>query len=91
MLIIYAFLFKNNMIRLWIGLEIRHRGVMSLYATEDKTAVVVVALHRNVSRNSVRFKALTFTVCVESVPLYHFKLAYVVLHVAGRKLFEIRF
>ena len=25
-----------------------------------------------------------FTVCVKSVPLYHFKLAYVVLHMAVR-------
>ena len=30
------------MIRLEIGLEIRHRGVMSLCAIEDKSAVVVV-------------------------------------------------
>ena len=30
------------MIRLEIGLEIRHREVMSLCAIEDKTAVVVV-------------------------------------------------
>ena len=46
------------MIRLEIGLEIRHCGVMSLCVTEDKTAiVVVVALCRSVSRNPVRFKA----------------------------------
>ena len=30
------------MIRLEVGLEIRHRGVMSLRAIEDKTAVVAV-------------------------------------------------
>ena len=42
------------MIRLEIGLEIRYRGVMSLCAIEDKTAVVVVASYR---RNPVRFKA----------------------------------
>ena len=46
------------MIRLEIGLEIRHCGVMSLCAIEDKTAVVVVASYRSVSRNPVRFKAL---------------------------------
>ena len=46
------------MTRLEIGLEIRHRGVMSLCAIENKTAVVVVASYRSVSRNPVRFKAL---------------------------------
>ena len=46
------------MIRLKIGLEIRHRGVLSLCAIEEKTAVVVVASYRSVSRNPVRFKAL---------------------------------
>ena len=46
------------MIRLEIGLEIRHCGVMSLCAIEDKTVVVVVALYRSVSRNPVRFKVL---------------------------------
>ena len=29
-----------------------------------------------------------FTVCVKSVPLYHFKIAYVVLHTAVKELFE---
>ena len=29
-----------------------------------------------------------FTVCVKSVPLYHFKLAYVGLHMAVKELFE---
>ena len=29
-----------------------------------------------------------FTVCVKSVPLYHFKLAYVVLHMAVKEFFE---
>ena len=37
---------------------IRHRGLMSLYAIEDKTAVVVVASYHSVSRNPVCFKAL---------------------------------
>ena len=46
------------MIRLEIGLEIRHRGVMSLCAIENKTAVVVVTSYCSVSRNPVRFKAL---------------------------------
>ena len=57
---IYTILFINYMIRLKIGLEIRrHRGVMSLCAIEDKTAVVIVASYRSVSRNPVRFKALS--------------------------------
>ena len=29
-----------------------------------------------------------FTVCVKSVPLYHFKLACVVLHMAGKDFLE---
>ena len=47
------------MIRLEIGLEIIHSGVMRVCAIEDNTAVVVVvASYRSVSRNPVRFKAL---------------------------------
>ena len=46
------------MILLEIWLEIRHRGVMSLSLTEDKTAVVVVASYGGVSRNPFHFKAL---------------------------------
>ena len=47
------------MIGLKIGLEISHGAqVMRVYAIEDKTAVVVVASYRSVSRNPVRFKAL---------------------------------
>ena len=30
-----------------------------------------------------------FTVCVKYVPLYHFKLAFVVLHMAVKKVFGI--
>ena len=41
-----------------IRLEIRHGGVMRVCAIKDKTAVVVVASYRSVSRNPVRFKAL---------------------------------
>ena len=44
--------------RFEIGLEIRHRGVMSWCTIEDKTAVVVVALYRCVLRNPVRLNAL---------------------------------
>ena len=63
---IYTFSFINYMIRLEIGFEIRHRGAMSLWAIEDKTAVVVVASYRSVSRNPVHFKALVITtVCVK--------------------------
>ena len=29
-----------------------------------------------------------FTVCVKSVPLYHFKFAYVALHMAVKEFFE---
>ena len=39
-----------------MGLEIKHRGVMSLYVIKDKTAVVVVASYRSFSGNPVRFK-----------------------------------
>ena len=46
------------MIRLEIGLKLRHGGVMMVWATEDKTAVVVVASYRSVSRNPFLFKAL---------------------------------
>ena len=35
--------------------------------------------------------SFTFTVCVKSVPLYHFKLAYVVLHVTIKEFFEAHF
>ena len=50
------------MIRLEIGLEMRHGGVMRVCAIEDKTAVVVVASYRSVARNSVRFKAVDLCV-----------------------------
>ena len=46
------------MIRLKIGLEIRHDEVMRVCATEEKTVVVVVASYHCVSRNPVHFKAL---------------------------------
>ena len=49
------------MIKLEIRLKLRHRGVMKLCAIEDKTAIVVVASYRSVSRIPVRFKALTLT------------------------------
>ena len=45
----------NYMIRLEIGLEIRHGGVISVCALEDKTAVVVVA-----SRNIAMFQEIPF-------------------------------
>ena len=32
-----------------------------------------------------------FTVCVKSVPLNHFKFAYVVLHMAVKEFFETHF
>ena len=32
-----------------------------------------------------------FTVCVKSVPLYHFKLTYVVLQMAVKEVFETHF
>ena len=54
------------MIRLEIELEIRHRGMMSLCAIEDKIAVLVVVSYRSVSRNPVRFKAV--------VLINHFRL-----------------
>ena len=47
--------FINYMIRLEIGLQIRHGGVMRMCGIEDKIYFVVVASYR---RNPVRFKAL---------------------------------
>ena len=35
--------------------------------------------------------SFTFTVCVKSVPLDHFKLAYVILHMAVKEFFETHF
>ena len=35
--------------------------------------------------------SFTFTVCVRSVPRYHFKLAYVVLQMAVKEFFETHF
>ena len=35
--------------------------------------------------------SLIFTVCVKFVPLHHFKLAYVVLHIAVKQFFETHF
>ena len=35
--------------------------------------------------------AHSFSVCVKSVPLYHFKLAYVVLNIAIKAVFETHF
>ena len=32
-----------------------------------------------------------FTVCAKPVPLYHFKFAYVVLHIAVKEFFETHF
>ena len=58
---INTFLYINYMIRIEIGIEIRCRGVMSLCATEGKTAVVVVASYRSVSTNPIRFKAQVFS------------------------------
>ena len=51
--------FINYMIRLEVGLEIRYDGVMRVCAIEDKPDVVVAASYRSVSRNPVRFKALS--------------------------------
>ena len=35
--------------------------------------------------------SLIFTVCVKSVPLYHFRLVHVVLHKAMKEIFETHF
>ena len=35
--------------------------------------------------------SLIFAACVKSVPLYHLKLAYVVLHMAVKEFFETYF
>ena len=63
---IYTFLFIIYTIRLEIRLEIRHRGVMSLCTTEDKTAVVVVAVFQEipfVSRPWIIHTNLSSSVC----------------------------
>ena len=39
---------------------------MRVWAIEDKTAVVVVASYRSVSRNPVRFKTLAPTQCLRT-------------------------
>ena len=46
-----------------------------------------VQLIKRVFENS----SFIFTVCVKSVPRYHFKLAYVILQTAVKELFETRF
>ena len=35
--------------------------------------------------------SFVFTVCVKFVPLYHFKLGYVVLHMVVKEFFETHF
>ena len=35
--------------------------------------------------------SFVFSVCIKSVPLYHFKLAYVVLHMAVKEIFGSHF
>ena len=60
------------MIRLEIGLEIRHGGVMRVCTIEDKTVVfvvVVVVSYRSVSRNLGRFKTLLFAM-IRCAPKY---------------------
>ena len=46
---------------------------------------------RNRETNPVGENSSIFTVRVKSVPLYHFKLAYVVLHVVVKAFFEAHF
>ena len=36
----------------------------------------------------VKIAHFIFSVCVKSVPLCHFRLAFVVLHMAGKEFFE---
>ena len=53
--------FINYTIRLEVGLEIRHGGVMRVCVIEDKTAIVIAASYHSVSRNSVRFEPQEYT------------------------------
>ena len=47
---------------------------------------------RTCERNAVgENSSFIFTVCVKSVSLYHFKLAYVDLHMAVKEFFENKF
>ena len=39
----------------------------------------------------VENSSFIFTVCIKSAPLYHVKLAYVVLHMAVKEFFETNF
>ena len=39
-------------------------------------------------RVKIENRLFIFTVCVKSVPIYHFKFAYVVLHMAVNEFFE---
>ena len=48
----------------------------------SRVMVILVCEANPAGENSIFIS----TVCVKSVPLYHFKLAYVVLHVAVKKL-----
>ena len=53
--------------------------------------VTTVPLQRTCEANAAdENSSFIFTVCVKSVPLYHFKLAYVVLHIAVKEFFETR-
>ena len=51
-----------------------------------------MALERTCEVNAVdENSSFIFTVCVKSVPRYHFQLAYVVLQMAVREFFETHF
>ena len=63
-------------------------------------AVAQIVLGINISYYSIKgpvklikrvLSSFIFTVCVKSVPRYHFKLAYVILQMAVNKLFETQF
>ena len=40
---------------------------------------------------AVENSSFIFTICIKSVPLYHFKLGYVVLHMAVKEFFQTHF
>ena len=44
-----------------------------------------------IKRVKIAHSLFIFTVCVKSVPRYHFKLAYVVLQIAVKEFFENHF
>ena len=66
--------------------------VMDIYVKFTKTTHQIWSCHMTLASNSENFhfspnSVLNFKVCIESVPLYHFKLSFVVPHMAVKEFF----